>query len=143
MIRTLAPALTLLSLVATTSAVAQEFEEGTMLLLCTVPDAQDDSEIASDVFDEAFPKLIDQLQMRANEGTVLRVHWLLRVEDGMMIFVGGDDVADAANNAAEIQLESMAILEEAIEAADAAGDAPAPEYCKQIPIGPVAVLPMK
>ena len=145
MIRTAASAAALSALVATGTVAAQStnyaFEEGSMLLLCVAPDS--DSEASAAVFEQAFPQLVENLQVRANEGKVIRAHFLTELGDGMFIVVGGEDAGEAANNAIELQRESIDIIEEAIETAGAGDVVPPPDFCRMIPIGPVAVLPMQ
>ena len=149
MIRTAASVAALSALLATGTAAAQSndqvFEEGSMLLLCVAPDPDDEAgaEASAAVFEEAFPRLVENLQVRANEGKVIRAHFLTELGDGMFIVVGGEDAGEAANNAIELQRESIDIIEEAIETAGAGDVVPPPDFCRMIPIGPVAVLPMQ
>lgn len=147
MYRTVVYAICLCAALSSVTAIAQQedinytFDEGSMLLLCIAPDSE--GEAGAAVFNEAFPKLVTHLQLRANEGIVIRAHYLTELNDGMFIVVGGESLEESTNNALELQAESREIISAAIESAGASGSAPEPDYCRMIPIGPLAVLPMK
>ena len=98
-----------------TDMIDLEFDGGAVLILCTAP--APDSEAHARVFEDSFPRLIENMQLRANEGDLVRAHYLGRLKDGFFIVVGGDDIEEARQNAAELQQEDGAIVAEAIEAA--------------------------
>ena len=119
-----------------------EFDGGAVLILCTAP--APDSEAHARVFEHSFPRLIENMQLRANEGDLVRAHYLGRLKDGCFIVVG-DDIEEARQNAAELQQENGAIVAEAIEAAglERRPDADPNDTCRTTEIGLVAVLPMR
>ena len=128
---------------AETDMINLDFDGGAVLILCTAPNP--DSEAHAKVFADSFPRLIENMQRHANEGDLVRAHYLGRLKDGFFIVVGGDDIEEARENAAELQEENGAIVSEAIEAAglEPRPDADPNDTCEMTEIGPVAVLPMR
>lgn len=127
---------------AETGTVNVDFDGGAVLILCTAPNP--DSEAHAKVFKDSFPRLIENMQIRANEGDLVRAHYLGRLKDGFFIVVGGDDIEEARENAVDLQEENGAIVAEAVESA---GLEPLPGSdrngaCRTTEIGPVAVLPI-
>ena len=130
---------------ATTPRAAEEdnvgFDEGSVLIFCDAPDP--DSARHAAVFAEAFPKLIENLQLRADEGMLVRAHYLGRLKDGVFLVVDGESIEEARENAAALQRQNSAIIAEAMEAAGVDLDGYAGDNCRTEEIGPVAILPMR
>lgn len=116
------------------------FEQGSVLLHCAAPEAAADAPPSA--FDNVFPRMIERLQVRANEGKVIRAHFLDDLRAGLFIVVGGSDREEAHDNAVALQHELVEIVRADIERAGATDLAPTPQFCPMLEIGPVAVLPM-
>lgn len=115
------------------------FTEGSVHIYCFQPEDADD-----EVFTDAFPKLITNLQENANEGLVLRAHYLEEIKNGIFIVVGGETREDAVANGAQLLAEQKAILDEALEASGSQTTVDlSAETCRVIEVGPVAILPNK
>ena len=115
------------------------FTEGTVHIYCFQPEGADDN-----VFADAFPKLITNLQENANRGLVLRAHYLEELTNGIFIVVGGETRDEAVANGAQLLAEQNAILDEALESSGSqATDDLSTETCRVIEVGPVAILPNK
>lgn len=106
-----------------------EFAEGTVHIYCFQP-----KDANADAYLEAFPKLVTNLQNHADEGRVVRAHYLKELKHGIFIVVGGDTREDAVSNGEQLLEEQNDILESA--GADSSEDA-----CRILEVGPVAVLP--
>ena len=121
--------------------IESDFETGSVIVYCTAPEPLSATGLA--VFEAAFPALVENLQARANEGEVLRAHFLTNLREGLFVVVGGDDAEDAFDNAVALQREHVSILEDAIRVAGVGDVASAPQFCPMLQIGPVAVLPLR
>lgn len=116
-----------------------EFDQGTVLIRCTTPDGH--PQISRELFKRGFPHWITNLQKRANEGLIARVHYLGSLKEGLFIVVNGENRQEALKNAVVIIDEINTVMENAIEDS---GDQPGfdqNDACQHIEIGPVAILP--
>ncbi len=113
------------------------FKEGSVLIRCSTG-----QKIRTELFEAAFSNWITTLQLHANEGRVVRAHYLGQLKEGIFIVVAGTSKNDAAVNA-EIVLADLAEITQ--QAVAKAGMEPViinlDEDCQIIEIGPVAVLP--
>ena len=113
------------------------FEEGSVHIYCTQP-----PNAKEEVFLEAFPKLIANLQIHADEGRVVRAHYLKELKHGVFVVVGGDTREDAIVNADLLLKEQQAILSAASESVGAdSNDDVSDNTCRMFEVGPVAILP--
>ena len=118
------------------------FDTGSVVIHCIAPTGE--QKISIDIFNEAFALWITKLQVHANEGRVIRAHYLNEFRQGIFIVVAGDTPSNAMENALAIRTENEEILKSAVE--KTGGDPSSIDYeesCQLIPIGPVAILPMK
>ncbi len=118
------------------------FVTGSVVIHCAAPSGE--QKLSVDTFNEAFGLWITKLQIHANEGRVIRAHYLNEFREGIFIVVTGDTPDKAMENALAIQAENQEILKSAVE--KTGGDPSsinAEGSCQFIPIGPVAILPMK
>lgn len=132
---------TTLLLVSTSIAWAQSqsdlsFDEGVVAVYCFVPN---ESEIQESVFEEAFPMWIEALQNLANDGVIIRAHYLPNLRRGVFIVVGGESLEDAKKNAMIVDQSNKSILKAALQKAGVTN--PLDGTCQHIEIGPVAILP--
>ena len=106
------------------------FNEGSVLIICTAPEGVD---LSTEQFNNAFPKWISYLQIKANDGVIIRAHYLGDLKSGIFIAVAGEDKDDAMKNALDVigDLDDIS-LEAGLEGTDA---------CNFREIGPVAILP--
>ncbi len=114
-----------------------EFAEGSVHIYCTQPPNANE-----ELFLEAFPKLIASLQIHADEGRVVRAHYLKELKHGIFVVVGGDTREDAVVNADLLLEEQRAILSAASESVGAeSSDDVSDNTCRMFEVGPVAILP--
>jgi len=113
-----------------------KFDKGNVLIHCLAPD--ENSMLSTEQFNAAFPHWITGLQDLANEGIVVRAHYLGELKEGIFIVVTGEDKAAARANAQMVLDKNTEILAQALEQT---GSAEAEARCETIEIGPVAVLP--
>ena len=117
------------------------FSESSVLLFCEAPNS--DSEQHTQVFLDAFPKLIANMTKVANEGGLERAHYLGNLNDGFFLVFRGDTLELAQAKADELVAQNDAIIKEALASADIEADSPFSDSCKAFKIGPVAVVPTK
>lgn len=116
------------------------FKDGSVIIHCAAPSKQ--QQISVDIFNEAFPLWITELQNFANEGKIARAHYLNDLREGIFIAVRGEDRKQAMSHALEIQGMNQLIMKEALAKAgvEEVNFDPA-KACQFIEIGPVAILP--
>ena len=117
-----------------------DFDGGSVIIHCVAPTETD--QIESEIFLNAFPQWITNLQIHANEGRVARAHFLSELKEGIFVVVVGDTKEQAMENALAIDAENTEVLKQAF--ADAGvdmGEGPLDSRCDMIEIGPVAILP--
>ena len=107
------------------------FDQGSVLIICVPPDGM---ELTTDDFEKAFPRWIDTMQTRANEGSIVRAHYLGELKAGIFIVAGGEDRDAAMDNAVAVSDELNTIFNEET-GRDVDGT------CQFREIGPVAILP--
>lgn len=132
--------ITLLVLAASTSANAAlsvEFHQGDVLIHCERPPEE---QLPEEVFNKIFPKITKRLQTYANEGKVVRAHYMGKLGQGLFIVVRGENKQDAMANAKLIRQENLITIYEATKDSKIG---PQPDYCQLFTIGPVAVLPQQ
>ena len=61
-----------------------EFDQGTVLIRCAAPDGH--PQISRELFNSGFPHWITNLQKRANEGLITRVHYLGSLKEGCLLY---------------------------------------------------------
>ena len=116
------------------------FKEGSAIIHCAAPSNED--VISTEVFNEAFPQWITNLQLYANDGIVARAHYLGGLKRGIFIVVLGETSEQAMDRAVSIQQENRAILAEAIVKADAVANEQVDAVCQIFAIGPLAAKSM-
>ena len=116
------------------------FEEGTVLIHCKAPE---DNTLPKKLFEEAFPKWAENLKGHADEGRVLRAHFLGKLKQGFAMVVTGEDKDEALLNAGKIYAELNQILREAIKKTGTSDEAVAKPTCVSLEIGPVMLLSNK
>lgn len=107
------------------------FNKGSVLIICAPPEGV---ELTTEQFNSAFPEWITFLQTKANEGVIIRAHYLGALNSGMFIAVAGKDKDDAMNNAQNV----IGVLDDIFRKVTSIEGA---ETCNFREIGPVAVLP--
>ena len=131
-----APMLALSTALLAGHAVADDqteitFDQGSVLVLCTPPEG---TEISREDFEKAFPRWIEFMQTRANDGTIVRAHYLGKLKEGIFVVVGGESTDAAMDNAVAVSDGLNAIFNEAT-------GMDAESTCGFREIGPVAILP--
>lgn len=113
------------------------FADGNVHIYCRTPSDADEN-----VFLESFPQLIVNLQKHADEGRVIRAHFLKELKHGIFIAVAGEDRAEAKKNAQMILDENRTTIDTAVKNTGAELDEKdADGGCQIIEVGPVAILP--
>lgn len=112
-----------------------EFHQGDVLIHCERPPEE---RLSEEVFNKIFPEITKRLQAYANEGKVVRAHYMGRLGQGLFIVVRGEDKQDAMANAKHIRQENLITIYEATKDSEIG---PQPDYCQMFSVGPVAVLP--
>jgi hypothetical protein len=133
-------AITFFVLSASTSVNAAfnvEFHQGDVLIHCERPPEE---RLPEEVFNKIFPKITKRLQTYANEGKVVRAHYMGKLGQGLFIVVRGENKQDAMANAKLIRQENLITIYEATKESKIG---PQPDYCQLFTIGPVAVLPQQ
>lgn len=124
-------------LLVSSNALANEsqseitFDQGSVLIICAPLEGV---ELTTEEFNRAFPEWITTLQARANEGVIIRAHYLGELKDGIFIVAGGENAKAAMTNAVAISDELNAIYSKATGTNGIA-------TCNFREIGPVAILP--
>jgi hypothetical protein len=134
-------AITFLSLSASTSvnaALNTEFHQGDVLIHCERPPEAE--KYPEEVFNKIFPVITKRLQTYANEGKIVRAHYMGKLGQGLFIVVRGENKQDAMANAKLIRQENLITIYEATKDSKIG---PQPDYCQLFAIGPVAVLPQQ
>ena len=136
MIKTVsAVALAALTALSVGRAVADQsdvtFDQGSVLIICVPPEGM---ELTTEDFEKAFPRWIETMQTRADEGAILRAHYLGELKSGIFIVAGGENRDAAMDNAVAVSDELNAIFNE-VTGRDVDGT------CRFREIGPVAILP--
>ena len=110
-----------------------DFEQGSVVMFCTKVEG---IEIPETAFQKAFPQWMDTLQLLADEGIVIRAHFLREFKNGIFVVIAGDTREEAMNNAV---LTSYKLSNIFIEATGLENF----NTCTFDEIGPVAILPSK
>lgn len=114
------------------------FDEGTVLLHCSIPEGEE--ALSKELFEEAFPNWVANLKKHADEGRVLRAHFLGNIKQGFAVVVTGEDREEAVANAGKIIVENHQIIMKAAEKTKL--EIPTDKRnCVLLEIGPVMVLP--
>ncbi len=125
----------LLVLTISSPALSEEdlaFDQGSVLVVCG--EAASGVTLSFDDFNAGFPEWVTMLQEKANEGVIVRAHFLGSVREGVFFVVAGPDVDAALKNARDVV--------DALERAYREGTGKEnQDVCKYHAIGPVAVLP--
>ena len=116
------------------------FVEGSVIIRCGTPPGQD-NHISDKLFEAAFPNWITSLQKHANEGRVVRAHYLGILKEGIFIVVTGDNREDALANSEIVLSDLGEIMDKAMEEIGEKPPFTAEESCLVGEIGPVAILP--
>lgn len=106
------------------------FSQGSVLIVCAPPEGVD---VTTEQFNSAFPDWITFLQIKANEGVIIRAHYLGELKSGIFIVVAGDDKDGAMKNA-------LLVIDELDDISQKAG-LEGSNTCNFREIGPVAILP--
>jgi hypothetical protein len=133
--------ITFLVLSASTSvnaALSVEFDQGDVLIYCKRP--PEVGQLPEEVFNKIFSKITARLQDYANEGKVVRAHYMSKLGQGLFIVVRGENKQDAMANAKRIRQENLITIYEITKESEIG---PQPDYCQLLRVGPVAVLPTK
>ena len=117
------------------------FSESSVLMFCSVPEPE--SETHSDLFLDAFPKLISTMIKSANEGGLERAHYMGRLKDGFFLVFRGESLEKAQAKADELLALNDAVIKDVLATVDIKSDTAFSDSCKSFEIGPVAVLPTK
>lgn len=115
-----------------------EFHQGDVLIHCERPPEAD--KYPEEVFNKIFSKITARLQTYANEGKVVRAHYMGKLGQGFFVVVRGKNKQDAMANAKRIRQENLITIYEATKDSKIG---PQSDYCQLFSIGPVAVLPNK
>ncbi len=117
-----------------------EFQEGNVIIHCSA--SSKGGHVSEAVFNAALPEWIPNLQKHANDGRVVRAHFLNELMEGILIVVTGKNREEAMSNALMINAENKAIMKMALEKAGVdKSSAVSEEPCTFLEFGPVAVLP--
>ena len=113
------------------------FVEGSVLVYCTAPSS--DSEEHMKVFLDSFPKLIANMQERANNGDLSRAHYLGSLKDGFFFVFRGDTIEQAQSRADALLAESESIISESLKTAGVEPEGKFSDRCESLEVGPLAV----
>lgn len=135
-------------LMVSTSAFSQETEQeniafaaGSVLVYCTAPNP--DSETHMKVFLDSFPKLIANMQLSANNGELLRAHYLGRLKDGFFFVFKGESIEEAQSKADKLLAENDAIISESLKTANIESSRNFSDSCNSLEVGPLAIESLK
>jgi len=118
-----------------------EFAEGSVLVYCTAPNPDSDAHMK--VFLDSFPKLIENMQLSANNGELLRAHYLGRLKEGFFFAFHGESIEEAQSKADKLLAESDAIVSESLKTAGVTPKGSFGDNCNSLEIGPLAVKSLK
>ncbi|MEM7378774.1 MAG: hypothetical protein AAF460_14885 [Pseudomonadota bacterium] len=115
------------------------FEEGYALVLCRAPG--DREPVSSALFRAGFPHWMTFLQRRADEGVVVRAHYLGELREGVFVVVQGSSREHARSNASALVAGMDAITAAAISESGSSLKVAREAACRVLDIGPLAILP--
>lgn len=117
------------------------FSEGSVLIYCSKND--NPQELTTELFNEAFPNLIELLQQKANAGLISRAHYLSQLKEGVFIVVKGDSREESITNAEDILTSIDEVMASAMKKLELPQTGKTTDSCKTLEIGPIAIAPNK